>query len=130
MSTYPRKSTDEDKVDIAETTFPGVSVNALDFKDVWMLAPFINELDFNCFSWSIQDLVDTFSYMPDSLGTLEHLVRHAKQRYGGPVQLYVPTDSIGAADAAIIAWGSGNDHIRHISRICTKTLLQNYAAEP
>ena len=125
MSTYPRKPTTQEKKDIAETAFPGTPIGKVDFTDVWMLAGFNNDLDFNCFAWSI--LAITTISIPDKLDNVEYLAAHAKDKYGGPYD-YVPTGA-GAADAAVIAWGSATNNIMHASRICTKSLLQDYAGE-
>ena len=124
-STFPRAPTTAEKTQIAAIAFPATPVGALNFTGVWMLAPLNNDLDFNCFAWSILAL--TTISIPDKLDTLEYLAGRAKEKYGGPCD-YVPT-SLGAADAAIVAWGSATNNIMHASRICTKSLLEDYAGE-
>ena len=125
MSTYPREPTDQEKNDIAGAAFPGTPVSRVDFTDVWMLAAYNNDLDFNCFAWSI--LAITTITIPDKLDTLEYLAGRAKDKYGAPYD-YVPT-APRADNADIIAWGSATNNIMHASRSCTKSLLQSYAGE-
>ena len=125
MSTYPRRPTDEEKKEIAEITFPGKPIKDIDFTDVWMLAPLHNDLDFNCFAWSI--LAITTISIPDKLDTFAYLAERAKEKYGAPYD-YVATE-LGASNAAIVAWGDGVNDIMHASRYCTKSLLQEHASE-
>lgn len=141
MTTYPSRPTDEDKELIAGLVFPNKPVGDVDFTDVWMLAPYVNDLTFNCFSWSILSTA-TIS-IPDRLNNVQHLAGHATEMYGAPFDyelLTIPgplnpdtgirgTPVKGAHDATIIAWGDDVNNIKHASRICTKSLLQDYAGE-
>lgn len=124
MSSYPRRPTDEEKKDIAEAAFPGTPIASIDFTHVWMLADWVNDLEFNCFAWSILEI--TTISIPDKLDTLNYLAGRAKQLYGAPYD-YVPTDVLG--DSVIVAWGNNADDIMHASRYCTKVLLQEYAGD-
>lgn len=126
MSTYPRKPTQEEKREIAEIVFPDKPFESVDFTDVWMLADlYPTELDFNCFGWSL--LVPQTISIPDRLDTLYYLAERAKQQYGAPYN-YMPT-TLGASNAVITAWGDGPNDVMHVSRICSKSLLEQYAKE-
>ena len=123
--TYPRKPTEQERKKIAEYAFPDTPVNEVDFTDVWMLADFRNDLEFNCFAWSI--LAINTVIIPPKLENVTYYVQNAKKKEGSPYD-YSPTGK-GAADAAIIAWGSAKDDIMHTSRICSKSLLEESVGE-
>lgn len=123
--TYPRRPTEEEKEQIAETIFPDKKVDEIDFSDVWMLTGFIEAPDFNCFAWSILAIA-TIS-IPDKLSTMLYLCERAKEKYGAPFD-YVKTN-LASSDAVIIAWGKDQDDIMHASRYVTKSLLKEYQNE-
>ena len=122
MATFPRRPNEEEKKDLAEIVFkkPPSQVN---FADVWLLAPVYNDLEFNCMGWSI--LEPQSISIPDTIDNVNHLAANAKKIYGAPYN-YKPM-SFGDKDAAIRVWGNDSKDVMHVSRICSKSLLREYA---
>ena len=123
--TFPRLPTDEEKKLIAETVFDEKPVSEVDFSGVWMLAPFINELEFNCMGWSL--LLNQFICIPGTVANVNYLAGRAIEEYHAPYD-YVPT-AFGAADAVIRVWGSDPKDVMHVSRFCTMDELKKYAVD-